>query len=84
MRPVSRPPSSLASGRDSCSLTFLLGNDEIENQLKRDRLMAKNEIKMLLLGAGESGKVCSLSSVPSGRIIDYLDRCSAIGLLHVF
>lgn len=36
---------------------WLLGNDEIENQLKRDRLMAKNEIKMLLLGAGESGKV---------------------------
>lgn len=26
-------------------------NEEIENQLKKDRLMQRNEIKMLLLGA---------------------------------
>ena len=40
-----------------CQRVYLPGNDEIESQLKRDRQMAKNEIKMLLLGAGESGKV---------------------------
>ncbi|KAJ4470241.1 guanine nucleotide binding protein alpha subunit [Lentinula aciculospora] len=31
-------------------------NNEIEKQIKRDRILARNEVKMLLLGAGESGK----------------------------
>lgn len=31
-------------------------NDEIDNQLKRDKLMQRNEIKMLLLGM--SGSIC--------------------------
>lgn len=34
----------------------LLGNDSIEQQLKKDKANLRNEVKMLLLGAGESGK----------------------------
>ncbi|KAJ3043015.1 guanine nucleotide-binding protein subunit alpha [Rhizophlyctis rosea] len=31
-------------------------NDEIDQAIKRDKMMMRNEVKMLLLGAGESGK----------------------------
>ncbi|KAG0294945.1 guanine nucleotide-binding protein subunit alpha [Dissophora globulifera] len=31
-------------------------NEAIENELRRDRVKMRNEVKMLLLGAGESGK----------------------------
>ncbi|KAJ1723398.1 guanine nucleotide-binding protein subunit alpha [Coemansia sp. RSA 2703] len=31
-------------------------NDEIDNQLRKERMNLRNEVKMLLLGAGESGK----------------------------
>jgi len=52
-----RTPSRVSTYPPHYPSAFLPGNDEIDSQLKRDRMMAKNEIKMLLLGAGESGKV---------------------------
>ena len=59
MRPRPVSVSIMLIHPRACQLNsyLLSGNDAIENQLKRDRMMAKNEIKMLLLGAGESGKV---------------------------
>lgn len=33
-------------------------NEEIENQLKRDKMMQRNEIKMLLLGKSTSPRDC--------------------------
>lgn len=35
----------------------LTGNQEIERQLKKDKAEAKKQVNILLLGAGESGKV---------------------------
>jgi len=60
----SSSPKSYQPTRLTPALGFLVGNDEIESQLKRDRMLAKNEIKMLLLGAGESGKVRAVLCSP--------------------
>jgi len=46
----------MGCGQSSESKEGKQRNEEIENQLKRDKLNLRNEIKMLLLGAGESGK----------------------------
>ena len=35
-------------------------NDEIENQLKRDKMQQRNEIKMLLLGTRRNTRIPSL------------------------
>ena len=37
-------------------------NEEIENQLKKDRMMQRNEIKMLLLGSWSPASVDTLDA----------------------
>lgn len=39
-------------------------NEEIENQLRRDRMQQRNEIKMLLLGMWCPGGLCPVQSIP--------------------
>ena len=39
-------------------------NEEIENQLKKDRMSQRNEIKMLLLGKIISSRVCAVYPRP--------------------
>lgn len=38
-------------------------NEEIENQLKKDRMMQRNEIKMLLLGLSLTGSSSSAALI---------------------
>ncbi|GAA5966567.1 hypothetical protein JCM8115_006870 [Rhodotorula mucilaginosa] len=49
-------------------------SDEIENQLRKDRMAMRNEIKMLLLGAGESGKSTILKQMKLINEGSYTDK----------
>ncbi|GAA6008796.1 hypothetical protein JCM10207_001727 [Rhodosporidiobolus poonsookiae] len=49
-------------------------SDEIENQLRKDRMAMRNEIKMLLLGAGESGKSTVLKQMKLIHEGSYTDK----------
>lgn len=49
-------------------------NDEIEERLKRDRQAYESEVKMLLLGAGESGKSTILKQMKLIHEGGYSDR----------
>lgn len=51
-------------------------NEEIENQLKRDKLNQRNEIKMLLLGK------CSASIYRAVEISDSRVRCGRVWKVH--
>lgn len=53
---------------------ILVGNDMIEEQLKRERLAAKNQIKILLLGAEGSNKVDRLSHCPSRMFLEGIQQ----------
>lgn len=44
------PPVKMGCGMSTEDKDGKARNDEIENQLKRDKLAQRNEIKMLLLG----------------------------------
>ena len=52
-------------------------NEEIENQLKRDKMMQRNEIKMLLLGMIGRPLSC-------GRMADIGYRSRRVGQVHHF
>lgn len=50
-------------------------NEQIENQLKRDKLLQRNEIKMLLLGKADASPSSILST-------DHRDRRGRIGQIN--